>query len=318
MFRRLVASSGCPMSFTLHQKHGDPDGWRELLAQTEMAVAAGLPIKAQVAARASGLVMGHELSRTPFTDCPTYASLATLPLADRVERLRDPAVRRQILAEVGSDQDDAWNYRFELTDPPNYEPAPEDSLAARAAREGTTAAALAYDLLLEDDGRRVLLSTAQDYADGSSGVTYELMNHKDTVLGLGDGGAHLGLICDASYPTTILAHWTRDRSRGPRLTVPAAVKSLTADTASVVGLHDRGRIAPGFRADINVIDYDALLLRAPQVVHDLPAGGRRVVQRADGYVATFVNGVATRRNGEITGALPGRLVRGPQPAPAVG
>jgi len=315
MFRRLVADSGRPMSFTLNQKHSDPDGWRELLRLTEQAAADGLPIKAQVLGRPTGLLLGHELTISPFSRCPTYAALAELPFEERIARLRLPEIREQILSEAGQGRPGAWTNRFELTDTPDYEPDPADSLAARAEREGTSAAALGYDILLADDGRRLLFEAAQNYADGSLQPSYEMMTHKDTVLGLGDGGAHLGLICDASYPTTMLAHWTRDRVRGPKLSVPAAVKAMTSDTATAVGLRDRGRIACGYKADLNVIDYAKLRLRAPQAAHDLPAGGRRIIQRADGYVATFVNGVATHRNGSATGALPGRLVRGPQRAP---
>jgi N-acyl-D-aspartate/D-glutamate deacylase len=239
-----------------------------------------------------------------------------MPLAARVVELRRPEVRERILGELEGDDPAMWSQRFVLEDPPDYEPAPATSVAARAAQGGTTPAAVAYDALLEDGGNRLLLHTFQNYASGSLDACYEMLRHPDTVLGLGDGGAHCGLLCDASYPTTMLAHWTRDRSRGPRLTVPEAVRSLTSSTASLVGLGDRGVLAPGYKADVNVIDYDRLRARLPEVVHDMPAGGRRVVQRADGYVATIVAGAITQRDGAPTGALPGRLVRGARPAPA--
>jgi N-acyl-D-amino-acid deacylase len=316
MFRRLVSQTGRPLSFTVNQKDSDPDGWRELLALTDQAVADGLPIRGQVLGRPTGLLMGYDVSVNPFLRCPAYAAMAGLPLDERVRQLRRPEVGEQILAQAGAGRPGAWEKRFELTDPPDYEPDPSQSIAARARRDGLSAAELGYRILLQDDGHRLIFDAFQNYAEGSLDAAYEMMINTNTVLGLGDGGAHCGLICDASYPTTMLAYWTRDRVRGPRLTVPAAVQALTSSTADAAGLRDRGRLQPGYKADINVIDYDRLQLHAPQVVRDLPAGGRRLVQRADGYTATFVSGVATRRGGQRTGELPGRLVRGSQPAPA--
>ncbi|MBV9510802.1 MAG: amidohydrolase family protein [Caulobacteraceae bacterium] len=320
MFRRLVDETGRPMSFTLNQKHSDPDGWRRLLALTEQA-ASSLPIKAQVLGRPTGLLLGHELTLTPFTPCPGYRALAKLPFAEKIAELRKPEVREAILAEAAADDRRSvsgrdWERLFELSDSPDYEQPREQSLAAKAKARGVSPASLAYDILLEDDGRRILFQAAQNYGDYSLEPSLEMMRHKDTVLGLGDGGAHCGLICDASYPTTMLAYWTRDRSRGERLPLPLAVKMLSADTAEAVGLRDRGRIAAGYKADLNVIDYDKLSLGMPEAVYDLPTGGRRVVQRAEGYVATVLNGEVTYRNGAATGALPGRVVRGPQAAPA--
>ncbi|MET0378253.1 MAG: amidohydrolase family protein [Spongiibacteraceae bacterium] len=322
MFRRLVAATGRPMSFTLNQKHSDPDGWRKLLNLTEQASDAGLPIRAQVLGRPSGLLLGHDLTMSPFSGCPTYAALADKPFADRIAELRKADVRARILDEAKSGGNTGsfghkfnYQYVYELSDPPNYEPETEQSLAAKAQRFGTTPEELAYDILMTDAGRRILLETSQNYASGSLEPSLEMMQHKDTILGLGDGGAHCGLVCDASYPTTMLSYWTRDRVRGTRLDLPTAVKALAADTAAAMGLHDRGVVAPGYKADLNVIDYNRLRLRMPEVVRDLPSGGRRIVQRAVGYVATVVNGVITYRNGQATGALPGQLVRGAQTAP---
>jgi len=309
MFRRLVGEAGVPMSYTLHQKHGDPEGWRRLLKLTEDANRDGLPIRAQVLPRPTGLLLGFELSMSPFSRCPTYAKLSSLPLATKLVELRKPEVRAAILEEVKADRRAWWGQRFELTNPPEYEPDPSQSLASRAEREGTTPAALAYDILLQDGGKRLIFEPIQDYAHGSLEPTYEMMRHPDTILGLGDGGAHLGLVCDASYPTTLLAYWTRDRVRGPRMPLAEAVKKLSADTARAIGLNDRGRIAPGLKADLNLIDYDRLQMGAPTAVYDLPAGGRRLVQKASGYVATVVSGEVTYRAGEATGALPGKLVR---------
>jgi len=324
MFRRLVGETGRPMSFTLNQKHSDPEGWRRLLDLTEAASDEGLPIKAQVLGRPTGLLMGHELTLNPFVICPSYEPLAKLPFAERMAELARPEVRERLLAEVPtvahrararSVQD--WTRMFELTDPPNYEPAPDQSLAAKAKAAGVAPEVLAYDLLMQDGGRRLLLQTAQNYAGYSLEPSLEMMRHKDSILGLGDGGAHCGIVCDASYPTTMLAYWSRDRLRGDRLPVQQVVRMLSAQTAEAVGLLDRGRIAVGYRADLNVIDYDKVQLRAPEVVYDMPTGGRRIVQRARGYDATVVAGAVTYRNGQATGALPGRVVRGPQAAPVL-
>ncbi|MBV9660462.1 MAG: amidohydrolase family protein [Acidimicrobiales bacterium] len=317
MLRRLIEGSGRPMSFTVNQKHALPDGWRQLLDLTAAAAADGLPMKAQVLGRPTGLLLGHDLSSSPFLGCPTYESLRPLPFDARIERLRDPAVRELILNEMKQSKVRNWDFRFELGDPPDYEPEPDASLAAQAGRLGMTPESLAYDILLEDGGHRLLLQAFQNYAAGSLDACYEMLMSPHSILGLGDGGAHCGLLCDASYPTTMLAFWTRDRKRGPRLELADAVCSLTSSTAEAVGLADRGRVAPGYKADINVIDYDRIQARLPRVVHDLPAGGRRVVQDAVGYVATIVDGQVTQRDGDPTGALPGRLVRGAQAAPAV-
>jgi N-acyl-D-aspartate/D-glutamate deacylase len=315
MLRRLVGEAGRPMSFTVNQKHALPDGWRRLLDLTEESVADGLPIKAQVLGRPTGLLLGHDLTLTPFSSCPTYVELAPLPLAAKVDALRRDDVRERILGELPPGGGGAWRFRFELGDPPCYEPSADESIAARAAREGVEPAALGYDILLKDDGQQLLFHAFQNYAASSLDACHEMLCHPDTILGLGDGGAHVGLLCDASYPTTMLSYWTRDRRRGPRLTVPEAVQALTSSTATAVGLLDRGRIAPGYKADLNLIDYDRVQERRPTVVHDLPAGGRRIVQRADGYVATVVSGQITQHEGERTGALPGHVVRGQQPSP---
>ena len=315
MLRGLVAETGRPMSFTLNQKHSDPDGWRKILGLIEEATADGLPIKAQVLCRPTGLLMGYAASMNPFDVCATYQRLKELPLDERIRELRRSEIRAQILAESAEQHQQPWNLYFPVADPPVYEPELSEAVAALAAQRGLTPAEVGYDLMLEDDGRRLLFHPVQNYAAGSLDAAYEMMNHPDTVLGLGDGGAHLGLICDASYTTTMLAYWARDRKRGPKVSLPQAVQALTASTSNTVGLLDRGQLAVGYKADINVIDYDKLQLRAPHVRHDLPAGGKRMVQLADGYVATYINGVATQLDGKSTGQMPGRLVRGARPAP---
>ena len=316
MLRRIAATSGRPMSFSLQQKHRDPLAYRHLLELTDRAVADGLPIKAQVAARTSGVLLGHRLSVNPFSHCPSYAAVADLPFEEKIAALRDPDLRERLIDEAraayaAQTKDYAdFSRVFPLADRPDYEPMAEDSVTARAAAAGQDAFVHVYDLLLEENGEAILLSAAQNYADHSLSASYEMLTHKNTVLGLGDGGAHLGLICDASYPTTVLAHWSRDRWRGERLPVGKAIQLMTHDTASAVGLDDRGVLAPGYKADLNIIDYDKIALGKPHVVYDLPAGGRRVLQPATGYRATILSGVMTYREGQPTGALPGRLVRG--------
>jgi N-acyl-D-aspartate/D-glutamate deacylase len=207
---------------------------------------------------------------------------------------------------------------FSLADPPDYEPTADASIAARAARLGVRPEELAYDLLLEKEGRAILYRPLLNYVDGNLDVVLAMLQHRDTVIGLSDGGAHVGMICDASLPTFMLAHWARDRSRGIRLDLPRIVRSLTSDTAGAVGLHDRGVVQAGYKADLNVIDFDKLHLHAPDIAHDLPLGGRRLIQKADGYAATIVSGTVVSRDGTPTGALPGRLIRGQQARPTTG
>jgi len=315
VLRGLVAKTGRPMSFTLNQKHSDPDGWREILGLVEEATADGLPIKAQVLCRPTGLLMGYAASLTPFDGCATYQKLKELPFEERIVELSRNEIRAQILAEIAEQPEQPWSSRFPVTDPPVYEPEPSQALSAIAAERGVSPAEIAYDMMLEDDGRQLIFHPVQNYAAGSLDAAYEMMTHPDTVLGLGDGGAHLGLICDASYTTTMLSYWTRDRKRGPKVSLPEAVQALTWSPATTVGLLDRGQLAVGYKADINVIDYDRLQLRAPHVRHDLPSGGKRMVQLADGYAATFIGGVPTHLDGKPTGQMPGRLVRGAQPSP---
>jgi N-acyl-D-aspartate/D-glutamate deacylase len=319
LFREMVRQSGRPMSISIGQSDQAPEAWRAMLANIAEANASGLAIKAQVAARAIGILLGLEATLNPFSSHPSFAALAALPLAEKVARLRDPALRKRILAERPAPALEMLVSRFDrlfvLGDPPDYEPAPERSVAAEAARRGLAPEALAYDLLLEKDGHALLYRPFLNYSGGSLDAVREMLLHEHSVPGLGDAGAHCGLICDGSFPTYLLAHWGRGRTRGARIPVETLVKGQTADTARLVGLADRGRIAPGLKADLNLIDLERLGMRPPEIVHDLPAGGKRLVQRASGYVATVCSGALTFEDGESTGALPGRLVRGPQPAP---
>jgi N-acyl-D-aspartate/D-glutamate deacylase len=315
------ASGGRPLSFTLVQRLEHPQQWRRLLELIDAAQRAGLPIRGQVAPRAIGLVLGLQATLHPFMSKPSYLAIADLPLAERVARMRDPRLRARIVAEPL----DALPGRipafivnvlarldrvFALGDPPDYEPPPEASIAARAARMGVDPMELVYDLLLEHDGRELLFAPAANYVEGDYAAVLAMLRHPHTAVGLGDGGAHCGSICDGSYPTYLLAHWTRDRKRGERLPLEFAVQRYTRAPAELIGLRDRGLIAPGMKADVNVIDHANLYLTPPAIVNDLPAGGRRLIQTARGYVATVVSGQVVTEHDRPTGALPGRLLRG--------
>jgi N-acyl-D-aspartate/D-glutamate deacylase len=314
MFERLVACSGRPMTMTLLQRDAWPQEWSQLLERITKANAAGLKMTGQTRGRPTSVLMGFELSRNPFFACPSWKALAELDIEDRLVRLRDPQVRAQLIAEPGGSPNAIkrlrnWERLFELGDPPQYEPAADQSIAARAARESIEPAALAYDLMMTREGRGILYHPSTNYTSGSMAPVYEMLRHPHTLIGLGDGGAHVGIMCDATDMTHALTHWTRDRTRGERLEVEDVVHRLTLANAQALGLTDRGRIAVGMKADLNVIDYDRLQLCVPEVLYDLPAGGKRLLQRSVGYTATIVNGVPVWRNGEPTGQLPGRLLR---------
>lgn len=321
MMRELAASTGRPLTFSLSQDDEDPDRWRRLLDRVAEVVAEGVPIGVQVAPRPIGVLLGLEASVHPFIAQPSYGPLHLLPLDDKVAKLRDPEVRQKILSEEpaigGMFRQFAKGFHkmFPLGDPPDYEPAPEASVAGIAGREGRDPEEVLYDLLLERDGHELIYFPLFNYSQGDLEPAREMMQDPNTVLGLSDGGAHCGAICDASFPTTLLTHWGRDRSRGERLRLEWLVKRQTHDTARQVGLHDRGVLQPGYKADVNLVDFDGLTLHAPRIVHDLPAGGKRLMQEAEGYAATVVAGQVTQRDGEPTGALPGRLLRGAQSAP---
>jgi N-acyl-D-aspartate/D-glutamate deacylase len=309
----LARDSGRPLSFTLAQFHSAPRSWSEVLRRTEDAHAAGVPIHGQVFPRPMGLLMSLDTSRNPFRASAAYAALAGLPLDQRVAAMRRPDVRARILSE--SQTADArvkqrnFGWMFPLRALADYEPWPDGSIAALARAQGITPAEVAYDVMLEHDGRGMLWTGFANIIDGSLEPALAMMKSPATIIGLGDGGAHYGLICDSSYPTFMLSYWGRDRSRGERLPVPFIVKSLTSDTAAAVGLNDRGLVKPGYKADLNLIDFDALTLHVPSVRYDLPSGGRRLTQSADGYRATIVSGTVTYRDGQPTGDLPGRLIR---------
>jgi N-acyl-D-aspartate/D-glutamate deacylase len=300
------------------------DRWRRQLELLSAANADGVAMTAQVAPRAVGIIHGLQCTLHPLLVNRVYREIGALPLEARVAAMTDPSFKERVLAADAAHREsegaskgsvfDAFDRMFELGDPPDYEPDAESSIAARAAREGRSGLDLAYDLLLRDGGKAFLYMPFLNYGDGNLDAAGEMLAHPNTVVGLGDGGAHVGTICDASFPTTLLTLWARDRDRG-RLELPLVVQRQTRNTARAVGFLDRGVLAPGYRADVNVIDFEHLTARRPEIVHDLPAGGRRLVQHADGYVATMVAGEVTYENGEAVGPLPGRLVRGPQGAP---
>jgi N-acyl-D-aspartate/D-glutamate deacylase len=320
IIRRMAQESGRPLSTTVLQLHHAPDLWRQILERIERANEAGLPIKAQVAGRPVGVMMGLKLSRNPFMRTAGYRELEHLAHAERLAALRNPARRARILDEMPGAVtamerpilvNFAGIYDF---DADGYEPAQDRNIAARAAVAGVSPAAYAYDLITAGDGGTVLYFPAVNYADNSTAAVEVMLAHKDTLLGLGDGGAHCGLICDASLTTFMLQRWSN--ARAGHIPVEQVIKRLTSETAAAVGLNDRGLIAPGFRGDINVIDIERIAVGRPEMVRDLPNGGARIGQRATGFVATTVAGQITYREGVPTGALPGRLIRGAQKRPA--
>ncbi len=317
---RLSAAIARPVSFLLMQTDDEPDAWRRLLALADEAAGQGANLVPQVAARPFGMLAGHQSRANPFADRPTYRELAMLPLPERVLRLRDPEVRRRILAEravAGAKPGTLaalfgpamFARLFPLGEPPDYEPAADASVAALAARENREPDAVLYDLMLGHDGRELLFFPILNYAACTAEPLREMILHPRSVLGLGDGGAHCGVVCDASMTTFMLTHWVRDRQRGPRIPLETAVRALTHDPAALYGLDDRGVLRPGSKADLNLIDLERLQLRLPEMAFDLPTGARRLVQRADGYVATIVSGEVVMREGTPSGRRPGRVIR---------
>ncbi len=318
MMRRVGERSGRPVLFSLSQRHSQGDIWADLLGAARGAMADGVKIRPVVAPRAIGILLGLEGSQNPFSGTPSYKSIAALPLAERVAAMRDPAFRARLLAEdpvAGSTfplmHRLSYAQMFRFGTVPNYQPRPADSIAAMAEREGRTAPELAYDILLEQDGRGFIYAPITNYARFDLSVPEAMLAEPAAIMGLGDGGAHVGFILDAGFPTWMMTYWGKERAR---FALPELIRRLTSDPAQAVGLTDRGRIAPGLKGDLNVIDHDRIGFGPPYVVHDLPAGGKRLLQRAHGYVATIVSGVTTYREGEATGALPGVLVRGQRAA----
>ncbi len=326
LLQEMAKSAGRPISISLMQRDQAPDQWRRILERVDAARAGGMDVRVQVGARAIGVLLGLEATFHPFMGFPSYKAISHLPLAERVARMRDPAFRAQLLTEtsdkVAGDgsalppladlllaQIEMIAMRmFLLGESPNYEPSLRESIGARARATGTPVLAAVYDAMLEDDGRALVYFPLYNYQHGNLDELHTMLTHPAALPGLSDGGAHVGTICDASFPTFLLTHWGRDRDHD-RIPVQRLVQMQAADTAAFVGLHDRGTLEVGKKADVNVIDHAALRLEPPHLVQDLPAGGRRLLQRAHGYRATLVSGVVIAENGELTGARPGRLLR---------
>jgi len=314
---RLSSKIGRPVSFALLQVDPAPNLWRELMDLSADAVADGAEVYPQVAGRPFGILMGLQTTVHPLLGSPTYQSMADLPLAERVEKMRGPEIRSKIIAESTADEEKAvmnlsgdFSKFYPMGNPPNYEPGPEDSIETLAKDQGINPMELVYDTLLLQDGKELILYPMLNYSEGNCDPIYDMLHHPRGALGLGDGGAHCGVICDASIPTFMLTHWVRDRTRGKRLPIEFAVKRMTKDTADLYGLGDRGVIGKGMKADINIIDMNELTLHLPEVRFDLPAGGRRLFQDASGYCATIVSGEVILQDGQPTGAQPGKLIRG--------
>ncbi|MCW2495270.1 amidohydrolase family protein [Jatrophihabitans sp.] len=323
LMRAMVrASGGARLSVSLLQKREDPQLYREILEHISRANEDGFPIRAQVGSRGLGILLGLQCTLHPFFMNPVWRSISHLPVAEQAERMADPALRAAILAAQTAETPEnmpggarigRYEAMYELGEFPDYEPDGHDSIASRAERAGRTPEELVYDILVADEGRGMLQQPFSNYFDGNLDAVREMLTHPYTLPGLGDGGAHVGSICDSSFTSTLLQHWVRDRPYG-KLPVEWVFQRQARDTAWMVGLHDRGVLAPGYRADVIVVDIAGLRMHRPEVHYDLPGGGRRLQQRVDGYRHTFVNGVETYRDGVPTGALPGRLVRGARDA----
>jgi N-acyl-D-amino-acid deacylase len=317
LIRELAATSGRPVSFTLLDTMvSAPDNWRETLAFLDGCAADGLPVRAQVYPRPVGVLYGLDLSFHPFSLNPSFRPLADRRLAEKVAALRDPAFRAHLLAESPVDPNEVFVRQVEnarlsypLGNPPDYEPPLERRLDVQAAREGRNWRDVALDALLADEGRAILYLPGANFRDNGLANARAMLAHERTIVALGDGGAHYGMICDASYPTFLLQRWVRDAAPAERISPETAVAMLSRRPAEALGMTDRGRLAAGLKADINIIDPAAIRLHAPDVVRDLPAGGKRLRQGADGFVATVLSGAVTYTGGVPTGALPGRLVR---------
>ena len=320
MLRRVVEQCGRPAVFSLTQRH-EPhrqSQWKELIACADQAIKDGHSIRPVTPPRAIGVLLGLEGSQNPFSGTPTYKTIANLPLAERVKAMCDPAVRAKILSEdpiAGATfpliKRLKYTQMYRFGNPPNYLPKKEDSIEAMAGRQGRTAPELAYDILLEDDGRDFIYTPISNYPSFDLSGSETMLSNKNVIMGLGDGGAHVGFILDAGYPTWLMTYWGRERQKWP---VEEIIRRLTSDTAGAAGLGDRGVIAVGKKADLNVIDYGKVGFGRPYVTYDLPAGGRRLLQKSPGYDATIVAGTVTYRHGEATGQLPGRMVKGQRAA----
>ncbi len=321
--KKIAADNDCTALFNFSQTWEQPDLWKDILASLEEAEAEGLRVYGQCAGRAIGIMMNWQGTAHPFVPVDAHAALSMMEWPERKEELKKPEVRDAVVNGQAIDLGPFANFiarsfdkMFLFSETLDYEPGPEQSVAEAAKARGISPMELAYDTLTSNDCDGYLYFPLYNYGYGSLDPLYTLHGHRLTRMGLSDGGAHCGAICDAGMPTFMLTHWTRDRSRGPKLPLEHIVHRQTRQTAELFGLMDRGVLKPGYRADINVIDYDGLTLAHPRLVHDLPAGGRRLTQRASGYRYTFVKGQCIMRDDEPTGVMAGQLLRGPQPAPS--
>ena len=315
VLRSAAEVSGRPLSLLLLQVNNAPELWRETRAQIHAARQEGVDIHGQVGCRPIGMMMGLETSVHPFSTHPAWTAMSNLTPAERFDRLqRDPELRRTLVEQRPTDKHTLWiesalPMTYVADGSYDYEPATSDSIAARAQAEGRNPWAYALEAMMAREGKALLSHTFENYTEGSLEVIREMLVDDATIMGLGDGGAHVCIICDASSPTFLLSHWARDRKRGPGLPLEFLVRKQTRDCAFAYGLRDRGVLAEGYKADINIIDFDRLRVLQPEVVYDLPAGGKRLVQRAQGYRHIFVSGKETVRDDEHTGELPGKLLR---------
>ena len=323
LLKEMAKQSGRPLSVSVAQHHRVTDGWRNILRTIERANSEGVKLTAQVCGRPIGVLFGLELTNNPFSAHPSFIEIKDLPLDEKLFKLRDEQFRERLLAEAPQVENNPflrqaharYHDMYVMQENPDYEPPPSESIASQAMELGLNPLELCLDILTRGEGKDMIYYAFLNYGESSLDPAKEMMEHPNTILGLGDGGAHCGSICDGSFTTHMLTHWTRDRKRGEKLELPWVIKAHCLDTAKAVGLNDRGVLAPGYKADINIVDLKKMQLRKPEVHFDLPAGGRRLMQYAEGYVATIVNGVPIYLDGESTGARPGRLVRGGKPKP---
>jgi N-acyl-D-aspartate/D-glutamate deacylase len=328
----VKAGGSRPFSMSLMQRDFAPDQWKKILAGIEDLNAQGFDARVQVAPRAIGVFLGLQCTFHPFMGFPAYKEIAHLPLDERVAVMKTPAFRKTILSQKSDklagpgssvppiadllveNMEFVAEKLFTLSEDPDYEQPPEESIAAKAKARGVSVWEQLFDTVIARDGREMIYLPIYNYTELSYDNVLTMMKHPNAILGLSDGGAHVGTVCDGSFPSYLLAYWTRDRTRGEQIALRRAIQMLTADLADYLGLSDRGRIKPGLKADLNVIDYDGLKLEPPHLVQDLPAGGQRLLQGARGYIATIVNGEIVVRDDKITEARPGRLVRAGQEA----
>ena len=316
IFKAMSKESGRPISITVEQQDARPEWWEQLLDGIEDAQSEGINMYGQVPPRATGILMGLTATLNPFRFHPAYMEIADLALDERVEIMSNDEFKEKLLSDnavsinpLVDEIVNSYSKMFKLGEPANYEPDPEMSFESLANSSNMTAQEIAYDAMLEKEGRALIYHPLFNYQTGDLSLVEKMLKHPYTISGLGDAGAHCGAISDASFPTTLVQHWSRDRSRGSKLPLETVIKMQTSETANLLGIKDRGVLEKGYKADINIIDYEGLILHEPEIINDLPAGGRRLVQKASGYDYTIVSGEVAFIKGEATGALNGRLIR---------